>query len=139
MDFGTAIKTCLNKYVTFSGRAPRSEFWFFLLFTWLGQIILSVVDGVVIGVGLLPGLFALAMLLPTISVIVRRLHDTNRSGWWYWIGLVPLVGIILLIVWWATEGTKGPNNFGHDPLREDEPEPYVGEVSSSSIPRVDRD
>jgi len=62
------------------------------------------------------GLFFLASFLPAISVIVRRLHDTDRSGWWYWIGLIPLVGAILLLVWFCTRGTSGPNRFGPDPL-----------------------
>jgi uncharacterized membrane protein YhaH (DUF805 family) len=56
------------------------------------------------------------VFLPSISVTVRRLHDTDHSGWWWWIGLIPLVGIIVLIVWWATPGTRGPNKYGEDPL-----------------------
>ncbi|HHB81462.1 MAG TPA: DUF805 domain-containing protein, partial [Aliiroseovarius sp.] len=62
------------------------------------------------------GLFMLATFLPNISVMVRRLHDTDRSGWWYWIVLVPLIGFILLIVWFASKGTTGDNRFGPDPL-----------------------
>lgn len=62
------------------------------------------------------GIFSLVVLIPSISVAVRRLHDTDRSGWWWWLALIPLVGIIILIVWWATEGTRGPNRYGEDPL-----------------------
>ena len=56
------------------------------------------------------------ILLPSLAVAVRRLHDTDRSGWWWWLILIPLVGIIVLIVWWATQGTRGPNRYGEDPL-----------------------
>ena len=126
MTFGQSIKTCFSKYVTFSGRAQRSEFWWWVLFVWVTTMVLSIVDSVLFGTvttadGQLLGLdqhadpvgrsFRLAMLLPTISVIVRRLHDTDRSGWWYWIALVPLVGIIILIVWWAIEGHRRPEPF----------------------------
>lgn len=130
MDIATSIKTCFSKYVTFSGRASRSEFWWFALFVFAANIVLSIVDSVLFGTvttgpgsfeaqtntPILSGLFGLAILLPYISVMVRRLHDTDRSGWWYWIILVPLIGFILLIVWWASKGTNGDNRFGHDPL-----------------------
>ena len=121
MDFTTAVRTCLQKYVTFSGRAQRSEFWYFVLFNFLVGIALGILDGVLFGWAsdnpeLLNGLFSLAMFLPSISVAVRRLHDTDRSGWWWWIILIPLIGWISLIVWYATKGSDGPNRFGPDPL-----------------------
>lgn len=145
MDFGTAIRTCLQKYVTFEGRAPRSEFWFFVLFTVIGNIVLSIVDSIVFGIASngfqpLSSLFGLAVLLPSIAVAVRRLHDTDRSGWWWWLCLVPLVGWIILIVWYATEGTKGSNSFGRDPLGDaGTMDDDSGSFASSSVPRVDRD
>jgi uncharacterized membrane protein YhaH (DUF805 family) len=121
MTFGQAISSCYSKYVTFSGRAARSEFWFFYLFNILGVIVTLIVDGVLglhlVGIyGPFYLVFALASILPTLSVIVRRLHDIDRSGWWYWIALVPLVGFILLIVWWCKRGDDGENRFGPDPL-----------------------
>ncbi|MCI2399589.1 DUF805 domain-containing protein [Aliiroseovarius subalbicans] len=130
MDFMTSIKTCFSKYVTFSGRAQRSEFWWFMLFAFAGQIILSIVDSTLFGTvttveggfeaqtdtPILSGLFSLGIFLPALAVAVRRLHDTDRSGWWYLLCLIPLVGIIILIVWWAGQGTNGANRFGADPL-----------------------
>jgi uncharacterized membrane protein YhaH (DUF805 family) len=82
--------------------------------------------------------------MPSLSAMVRRLHDTDRSGWWYWLALVPLIGIIILIVWWATEGTRGPNRFGDDPLNPGAGGggygAYGGEgLTASSVPKVPRD
>ena len=116
MDFMTAIKTCLGKYATFSGRAQRSEFWWFILAVNLISIGLVIIESVLWGVPVLYMIWMLGTIVPIISAIVRRLHDTNRSGWWYWIALVPIVGPILLIVWAATKGTDGENNYGSDPL-----------------------
>lgn len=113
MNFFDAIKHCYKEYAVFSGRAPRSEFWWFFLFRILLYIGLSIVDPL----GRLTGLAVLINLLPDIGVAVRRLHDVNRSGWWMLICLIPFVGAIVLIVWYATEGTRGANDFGDDPLR----------------------
>jgi uncharacterized membrane protein YhaH (DUF805 family) len=121
MTFGQAISSCYSQYATFSGRASRSEFWFFQLFSVLAAIAMAILDSMVgmnfaIFYGPLYVIFALANFLPALSVLVRRLHDTDRSGWWYWIILVPIVGIILLLVWWCTRGSWGQNRFGSDPL-----------------------
>ena len=99
MSFGAAIASFFSKYATFSGRATRAEFWWFFLFTFLG--------GLIPIVGLI---FALAVLIPSIAVAVRRLHDTDRSGWWLLIGLIPLVGFIVLLVFYCQE-SKEPNRF----------------------------
>lgn len=154
MTFGQSIKTCFSKYVTFSGRAARSEFWWFVLFAFGGQMVLSWLDIALfgtteVGPGSFSGqtdtpvfstLFALATFLPYISVTVRRLHDRDKSGWWYWLVLIPLVGIIILIVWWATEGTQGNNRFGPDPLGRGGDGYGGGEgLTASSIPTVPRD
>lgn len=150
MDFQTSVRTCFQKYVTFSGRAARSEFWWFALFVWAGQILLSVVDSFVFGTvtnydggvsaetntPVLSGLFALATFLPAISVAVRRLHDKDRSGWWYWIALVPLIGALLLLFWFVTEGTRGANTYGPDPLGKTPYDDDDGEYAQSSIPRA---
>ncbi len=112
MDFATAIKTCLAKYVGFAGRAPRSEYWYFTLFLILASIALAAA-----GLDQVGNFFSVVTLLPSLAVGVRRLHDTDRSGWWLLLLLVPLVGMIVLIVWFASRGTQGANRFGGDPLQ----------------------
>jgi len=112
LGFAAAIKTCLSKYVTFEGRASRSEYWWFYLFSLLAVIVMAVVEGVLGIPGLLSVLLSLALFLPLLAAGVRRLHDTDRSGWWYLIQLVPLVGIIVIIVFWCQRGTEARNRFG---------------------------
>ena len=113
--------TALKKYATFSGRSQRSEYWYFLLFYLIIYLVLAVVDGITgsfsakSGIGLLTGIFSLAMLLPGLSVAVRRLHDTGRSGWWIFIGLIPLIGGIVLIVFLVQDSEAGANRFGGNP------------------------
>lgn len=99
MTFQESIRVCFNKYVDFSGRASRSEYWWFALFIFLGCVLLSLVNH------WLYALFALATLLPQLAAASRRLHDTNRSGWWQLICLIPLIGWIILIVFLAQEGS----------------------------------
>ncbi|HEY8353780.1 MAG TPA: DUF805 domain-containing protein [Methylophilaceae bacterium] len=106
MNFADAIKVCFNKYADFSGRARRSEFWWFFLFYFVGNIVLGSISSVL---GLL---FVLATIVPGLAVGARRLHDTNRSGWWQLIGLIPLIGFIVLIVLFAQEGQSGDNQYG---------------------------
>ena len=120
MTFPDAIRTCFNKYITFSGRASRPEYWYFILFLFVGGIAAGLVDAIVFGVEedsgeLLSILFSLATFLPSLAVGVRRLHDIGRSGWWLLIGLVPLIGAIVLIVWFATKSQDGANDHGPDP------------------------
>lgn len=120
MNFSQAINTCFSKYVTWQGRAPRSEYWWFFLFTMLIGIVFAMFVTLAIGlnaetIGLMY-LPTLVTFLPSLSVLVRRLHDTNRSGWWYWLILVPLVGPIIMLVWMCSKGTVGPNDYGEDPL-----------------------
>jgi uncharacterized membrane protein YhaH (DUF805 family) len=111
----------LKKYADFSGRAPRAEYWWFVLLYFVGYIVASIIDSIlgltplVLTYGPITMLFALAILIPSISVGVRRLHDTDRSGWWMLISLVPLIGAIVLIVFFVSEGTKGDNRYGPDP------------------------
>lgn len=141
MNFQTAIQTCFEKFATFSGRAARSEFWYFVLFTILGSAAAGIVDGLFFGFGpedpsRIASLFSLVVLIPTISVTVRRLHDQNRSGWWYWLFLIPLIGWIILLVWYATAGTPGPNDFGSDPLDGNSAADDTSAMSRSSVPRV---
>ena len=123
MGFADAIRTCLNKYVTISGRARRAEYWWWILFIVLGSIGATVIDAVLFGVdpeegnGLLAILFSLGTLLPTICVGGRRLHDHDMSAWWLLLGLIPLIGGLVLIVLFIMKGTEGSNRFGPDPLR----------------------
>jgi uncharacterized membrane protein YhaH (DUF805 family) len=111
----------LKKYAVFDGRARRKEYWFFVLFNVIISIVLAVVDAAVGlstdagNVGVLGGIYSLAVLLPSIAVTVRRLHDTERSGWWILISFVPLVGGIILLVFTLFDGTPGPNKYGADP------------------------
>lgn len=105
----------LKKYAVFNGRARRKEYWFFALFNIIINIILSGIDSVVTGAGVLPGLYSLAVLIPSIAVAVRRLHDTNRSGWWILIGLIPVIGWIVLLVFMVQEGKSEENQYGSNP------------------------
>lgn len=113
MSFGDAVKTCFTKYVDFQGRASRAEYWWFFLSYVLVYIVLGIIATTAKAPILLLAL--LVYLLPLISAAVRRLHDTGRSGWWYFISLVPLVGFIILIVFLVTEGQAGPNQYGAPP------------------------
>ncbi len=110
--FGTSIGLCFSKYVTFSGRAPRAEFWWFMLFVMVVEIVLAGLSAKIEAAVYLYGLFCLAVVLPNISVMVRRLHDRDRSGWWYWIILIPFVGAVILLIWFCSRGTRGPNSYG---------------------------
>ena len=112
----------LKKYADLSGRARRMEYWMFSLINLLiicGLVIVDATLGFEIGeeeLGLLSSIYVLAVLIPSLAVSVRRLHDSDRTGWWVLIELIPLVGIIILIVFWATEGTRGVNRYGPPPL-----------------------
>ena len=99
----------LKKYAVFSGRARRTEYWMFFLF----NVIISLVLGFLAAI--LSNLYALAVLIPGLAVSVRRLHDTNRSGWWLLISLVPIVGIIVLIVFLVSDGQANDNQYGPNP------------------------
>jgi uncharacterized membrane protein YhaH (DUF805 family) len=119
MGFQQAVATCFGKYADFTGRARRSEYWYFVLFNIAGQFVTGLLDAFLFGsngLGLINGMFGLAVLLPALAVGVRRLHDIGRSGWWLLISFVPLVGVILLIVWFCRQGDPGPNRFGPDPM-----------------------
>lgn len=111
----------LKKYAVFSGRARRKEYWFFVLFNIIISIVLAVIDGVTgsfspeAGMGLLGGIYTLAVLIPSIAVSVRRLHDTERSGWWLLIALVPLIGAIVLLVFMVQDSKPGQNQYGANP------------------------
>ena len=113
----------LKKYAVFSGRARRAEFWYFLLFSAIISIFLTLIDefmGLKFEVrgenlGFLSTLYYIAVLVPYLAVIFRRLHDTDRSGWWILIFFIPIVGVIVAVVFLALKGTEGDNRFGPDP------------------------
>jgi uncharacterized membrane protein YhaH (DUF805 family) len=111
----------LKKYAVFSGRSRRTEYWYFVLFNVIVSIVLGLIDallgtgGPYTGAGLLSGIYGLAVLIPTLAVTVRRLHDIDRTGWWILIGLVPLIGGIVLLVFALLDSTPGSNQYGPNP------------------------
>jgi uncharacterized membrane protein YhaH (DUF805 family) len=98
MTFVESIKTCFGKYADFNGRAVRSEYWWFALFVFIVGMVTSTIHPA------LGGVFYLGVLLPQLAAATRRLHDTNRSGWWQLIAFLPIIGVIILIVFLAQEG-----------------------------------
>ena len=105
----------LKKYAVFSGRARRKAYWMFTLFNVIIVIVLGIIEVLVGGPGIVGMLYSLAVLIPGIAVLVRRLHDTNRSGWWLLIGLVPLIGPIILLVFVVQDSQAGANQYGPNP------------------------
>ena len=136
MGFQEAVRTVFNKYLTIEGRAQRSEYWWFFLFCLIAGLVLGMVDGIIFGsAGITPisSLFSLAVLIPSITVGVRRLHDRDMVGWWLLLALIPLIGFIVLLVLFVMKGTDGPNRFGPDPLGGG------GDLSDTSIPPVNNE
>lgn len=133
----------LRRYARFAGRARPKEYWMFILFLLLGFVVISIIEGM-LGLsttehwvrrgpwwfnsgyetrgGPLTGLFGLAMLIPYLAVAVRRLHDTDRSGFWLLLIFFPLIGSIILLIFFIMSGTRGSNRFGPDPIEVGEPE-----------------
>ena len=111
----------LKKYAVFDGRARRKEYWMFVLINFLITVVLSLIDILIgtfspqTGVGLLQGLYALAVLIPFIAVTVRRLHDTGRSGWSTLIALIPIIGGIVLLIYMVQDSQPGANQYGPNP------------------------
>ena len=114
MSFTDAIRDGFSKYVTFSGRSSRSAYWWWYLFGILVLVVSLAIDYALGAGGLLYVLVALAMLLPNLAVLVRRLHDAGHSGWWVLIGLLPLIGAIVLLVF-TLQGSDQPNQWGNGP------------------------
>jgi uncharacterized membrane protein YhaH (DUF805 family) len=118
MNFGEAVSSVLRNYVTFSGRAPRSEYWFWALFLFIVSVVAAILDFFIFpgsSAGPIGMVLSLALLLPNFSVSIRRLHDIDRTGWWVLISFT-IIGIILLLVWACMKGTTGPNRYGPDPI-----------------------
>ena len=125
----------LKNYATFSGRARRKEYWMFFLISALISIVLTLLD-ILLGTysmeyeaGLFSGLYSLLILIPSIAVVVRRLHDTDRSGWWILISLIPLIGVIVLFVFICLDSQPGTNRFRANPK----------EAVSQTLPAVETD
>ena len=109
-SFVTSVKVCFTKYVDFKGRASRAEFWWFALFQFIvGNIFFLIHEN-------LNAAYSLATILPALAVGVRRLHDRERSGWWQLLLLVPIIGWIILFIWFCRKGTNGTNRYGIEPL-----------------------
>jgi len=125
MGFGQAVSTCFQKYVTFSGRARRSEYWWWWLFTVIVGTVAVIADnalGLHISttsgadkVGWVTAVATLFLVLPTIAVTFRRLHDTGRSGWWWLLGLLCCVGELLVFIFCISDSAAGPNQYGPNP------------------------
>jgi uncharacterized membrane protein YhaH (DUF805 family) len=115
VTFGEAVRSGFDHYVKFDGRASRPAYWWWFLFAILVGIGANIIDAIIGSFGVVSGLAALALLLPNLSVAIRRLHDINRSGWWILIFIVPIVGFILWLVWFLREGDPGENDYGPPP------------------------
>ena len=126
MGFGTALKSFWSNYTNFNGRARRSEYWFIQLFLVLTNLAAALIDLALMngdvdrfiangGGGIVGLIWILATIVPAIAVLIRRLHDTNRSGWWALIGLVPIAGAIVLLVFTVEDSSKGVNTYGASP------------------------
>ncbi|MBP7001743.1 DUF805 domain-containing protein [Amaricoccus sp.] len=116
MGFAEAISSGFSQYATFAGRASRSEFWYFTLFTWLISIISSIIDASIgsspESIGVVGLMISLVIFLPGLAVSARRLHDIDRTGWWLLMMILPIIGWIVLLVFYCTKPTPGRNRFG---------------------------
>ena len=108
----------VKKYAVFSGRSRRKEYWLFMLFYMILNAVAMLIDGAM-GIVILQLIVGLGLLIPSIAVSVRRLHDRDKSGWWILLGIIPLIGIIIIFVWFCGRGTVGENRFGDDPLADE--------------------
>lgn len=108
MTFTESVTRCFTHYVDFSGRATRSEYWWWILFMFLAVVVVAMVSIDLANVA------CLLLLLPTIAVATRRLHDIGKSGWWQLLSLIPLIGGLVLI-YWAVQPSEGDNTFGSTP------------------------
>jgi uncharacterized membrane protein YhaH (DUF805 family) len=130
MSFADAVRTCLTKYAVFDGRARRSEFWWFFLFTTLVSVVTGIIDSVIgtdygngVNGGALNTITSLALLLPSIAVGSRRLHDTGRSGWWQLLWFAICIGWIFLIIW-LVQDSRSDNKYGPSPKGASPVGPY---------------
>ena len=123
MQFQDAIRSGFRNYVTFSGRATRSEYWYWVLFSIIVAIASAIADAALFEystTGPIESLTSLLLFLPGLAVAIRRLHDVDKSGWWFLL-VFTVIGLIVLIAWGCMRGTVGPNRFGPDPLAGEMP------------------
>ena len=114
MSFTEAVKSGFDNYVNFSGRASRPAYWWWFLFAILASIVANIIDAA-IGVTIVSIIVALGLFLPGLAVAFRRLHDTDRSGWWILIGLIPLIGFIVLLIFFVQKSDPADNQYGPPP------------------------
>jgi uncharacterized membrane protein YhaH (DUF805 family) len=105
-----------ESYAKFDGRSGRAEFWWFFLANLIVGVVLSLLGQASTFFYIIYVIYGLALIIPSIAVGIRRLHDINRTGWWILIALVPLVGLIVLLVFYATAGDRGTNRYGPEPI-----------------------
>jgi uncharacterized membrane protein YhaH (DUF805 family) len=115
VTFSEAVRSGFDHYAKFDGRASRPAFWWWFLFGILVGIGASIIDAIIGSFGVVSGLAALALLLPNLSVAIRRLHDTDHTGWWVLIGLIPIIGFIVLLIFYLRESDPGENRYGPPP------------------------
>lgn len=114
MEFSQAVRSGFQNYVKFDGRASRSEYWYWTLFSVIAAFAASALDAIV-GLGFFSGIVSLGLLLPSFAVAFRRLHDLDRTAWWILLSFT-VIGGLLLLYWVCCRGTIGPNTYGPDPL-----------------------
>jgi uncharacterized membrane protein YhaH (DUF805 family) len=115
VTFAEAVRSGFDHYAKFDGRASRPAFWWWFLFGLLVGIGASIIDAIIGSFGVVSGLAALALLLPNLSVAIRRLHDTDHTGWWVLIGLIPIIGFIVLLIFYLRQSDPGENRYGPPP------------------------
>jgi len=115
MTFTEAIQSVLKNYANFSGRARRSEYWYWNLAVIILYVLLAIVGRFSDALSVVIGLVFFASVIPSMTVLVRRLHDVDKSGWWLLLGLIPIFGYIIISIWNIQEGTKGTNGHGENP------------------------
>lgn len=129
MTFSQSIKSVFSKYADFSGRATRSEYWYFYLFNFLVGMVYYIALFAMLGSGsrdssavgylsVMIIIYALVMTIPSLAVSVRRLHDTGHSGWWIFLNLIPVIGSIVLFIWFITDSDPDTNEYGDNPKQE---------------------
>ena len=112
MSIGQSVATVLKNYAVFRGRASRPEFWWYYLVYVIASLIVALIDNEIGAGNILLVIFALALFLPTLAVTFRRLHDSDKRGWWVLIQLIPIVGTIIMLIFLVSKGTPGDNRFG---------------------------
>lgn len=117
--FVNSIAICFNRYFQFGGRAPRAEYWYFTLFATLVGFGAGFADGVWFGpqIRVFGSIVNVALFIPSLAVWTRRVHDLDRTGWWWLLAFLPVIGWLILLIWACSPGTRGPNRYGADPLR----------------------